>query len=268
MFEEADINKDGALDRDEFARVINTPSELEQWCTTLPLPKLLAACLEPALASTSAAAPGREAVRRVADLPPQAIQEAVADFSAAMGRLLPERVAGLRECFSEQDRLAAAGSNGSGVKFQTFPMNVGTAENFHKGLADRVGACSAAPPRGPVPAADAAARARAAGEPHPNLQVGMEKEHCELPGHNRPFKTNNYNISTTAEKEWGIVTGKIECPEADMKDTKGKTVRVIKRPEDLVRHPLAVKAKLLVFEVLALVSCAASRAVRAAPVSG
>ena len=117
LFTEAAIDSGSGLDRDGFFRAVNMPSELEQWCSTLPLAKLLAACLEPALASTSAAAPGREAVMKVADLPPQAIQEAVADFSAAMGRLLPERVTGLRESFSEQDRLAAAGA-----KFQIFTM--------------------------------------------------------------------------------------------------------------------------------------------------
>ena len=138
MFKQADINEDGGLDRDEFFRVINVPSELEQWCTTLPLAKLLAACLEEALA-TACAASDREPVRKVADLSPQAIREATADFIGAVSRLLPERVRELKECLSELDKLATEGADGSSAKFQTFPMNVGCADNFHKGMADRVG---------------------------------------------------------------------------------------------------------------------------------
>ena len=55
-----------------------------------------------------------------------------------------------------------------------------------------------------------------------------------------------------------IATGQTECPEEDRKDTKGKTVRVVRKPEELVNHPLAVKAKLLLIEVIALVSRAAA----------
>lgn len=135
-FKEAAVDEDGGLDKDGFVRAIGTPSALEPWASTLPLSKLLAACVEEALAS-AAASP--DPVRNVADLSPQQVNDVAADFSGALVRLLSEKAGELRECYSRQDRLAAAGSDGSGAKFQTFEMNVGTADNFHKGLADRVG---------------------------------------------------------------------------------------------------------------------------------
>ena len=89
------------------------------------------------------------------------------------------------------------------------------------------------------------------------MKLGMREEHCVLAGHDRTFTTGNYNLTTTPEKEFMIATGQRECPEEDRKDTKGKTVRVARRPEELVKHPLAVKAKLVLIEVIALVSRAA-----------
>ena len=97
----------------------------------------------------------------------------------------------------------------------------------------------------------------AAGEPHPNLEQGMRDEQCVLPGRDRTFTTGNYDLTTTPKKELDIATGQMECPEEDRKDTKGETVRVTRRPEELVMHPLAVRAKLVRIEVIALVSRAA-----------
>ena len=72
-----------------------------------------------------------------------------------------------------------------------------------------------------------------AGDPHPNLKRGMEEEHCEMYGHNVPFTTKNYGITTTPEKEYKIITGEIQCPEEDKMDRDGKIVRAIKTIEDL-----------------------------------
>ena len=134
LFKESDIDEDGGLDRDEFVRAISMPSELEPWASTLPLAKLLAACVEAALARAASADP----LRKVAALSAQEIDEVAADFSGAFRLLLEEQVDGLKKSFIEMDRKAAE-ADGSNSKFQTFEMNVGSAENFHNGLADRVG---------------------------------------------------------------------------------------------------------------------------------
>ena len=142
-FKEAAIDEDGGLDKDGFVRAISVPSALEPWSSTLPLAKLLAACLEAGLPS-AAASP--DPVRSVADLSPQEIRVVAADFSGALIRLLSEYVRALQECYGRQDKLAAAGSNGTGAKFQTFNMNAGNTGNFHNGLADRVGEKAASIP--------------------------------------------------------------------------------------------------------------------------
>ncbi len=136
LFKETDIDEDNSLDRDEFFRAINMPSELEPWASTLPLSKLLAGCVETALAGANELS---DPLRKVADLSTQEMDQVTDDFSGAFRLILEEHVKDLKCSFSEMDKLAAEGSDGSNSKFQTFEMNAGTVDNFHKGLADRVG---------------------------------------------------------------------------------------------------------------------------------
>ena len=95
----------------------------------------------------------------------------------------------------------------------------------------------------------------AAGEPHPDLAKGMRQEHCELPGHDVPFKTTNYGVTTTPEKEYKITTGETACPDDDKMDKKGKVARVIKMIEQLKTLPAAQAAGLAVVEIVAVVRC-------------
>ena len=136
LCEVAGIDEDAGLNKDEFIRLINMPSELEPWSSTLPLAKLLAACLEPVLARTPAVS---EPVRKVADLSTQEIHEITVAFSGALSLLLEDQAKELKMSYSLLDKLAADSSNGSNTKFQIFPMNAGNTANFYKGLADRVG---------------------------------------------------------------------------------------------------------------------------------
>ncbi len=72
-------------------------------------------------------------------------------------------------------------------------------------------------------------------------------------GFNVVFKTSNYGLTTTPQKEYEISTGKRPCPEKDMKDTKGRCVRVIRRIEELKRLKMCQKARLTDDEILAVV---------------
>ena len=85
------------------------------------------------------------------------------------------------------------------------------------------------------------------------MTKGMEDEHCAMYGHDVPFTTGNYDITTTPGREYRIATGALPCPEEDTKDKEGKAVRVIKRIEDLQRLPVSIDAGLLPIEILALV---------------
>jgi predicted ribosome-associated RNA-binding protein Tma20 len=69
------------------------------------------------------------------------------------------------------------------------------------------------------------------------------------------FKTTNYDITTTSEKEYEIAVGLRECPEEDMKDNERKNVIRKKRiVKDLVQERIAVDAGLGYWEVLTVVS--------------
>jgi len=103
-----------------------------------------------------------------------------------------------------------------------------------------------------------AEKAWCAGYPHPEIEKGMESEHCEISlGCDVEFTTTNYEIKTTPKREYDIARNVQECPEEDKKDKKKKTdkiIRKVKKIDELVEMPTAVQAKLTFFEVLAIVS--------------
>ena len=71
------------------------------------------------------------------------------------------------------------------------------------------------------------------------------------------FTSSNYGLTTTPQKEYEISTGMRPCPEEDMKDKKGRRVRVIQRIEELKKLKMCQKARLTDDEILAVV-CALS----------
>ncbi len=93
------------------------------------------------------------------------------------------------------------------------------------------------------------------GAPHPNFSKGIHDEHCVMWGFNFKFTTSNYGLQTTPKKEYEISTGKLPCPEEDMKDKKGRLVRVIRRIEELKTLKLCTKPEppLTDDEILAVV---------------
>ena len=91
------------------------------------------------------------------------------------------------------------------------------------------------------------------GAPNPNYSKGVKNEHCVMWGFDVEFMTSNYGLTTTPQKEYEISTGKRLCPEEDMKDKKGRRVRVIRRIEELKVLKLCQRARLNDDEILAVV---------------
>jgi hypothetical protein len=91
------------------------------------------------------------------------------------------------------------------------------------------------------------------GAPNPNFSKGIKDEHCVLWGFDVELTTSNYGLITTPQKEYEISTGQRLCPEEDMKDKKGRRVRVIQPLEKLKRLKICQKASLTDDEVLAVV---------------
>ena len=88
--------------------------------------------------------------------------------------------------------------------------------------------------------------------PDLNFFDSMKAEHCSRYGHNVPFTSANYGITTTPRHEWLLILepGKTK-PEKDSNEMRFN--RIIPNIYDLEKTELAVKAKLSLPEVIALV---------------
>ena len=136
-FQESEVDGGGGLDLIEFERIVNLPSKLEQWSSSLPLAKLLACCLQ---AADLSAEMKIDPVRSVSNLEPKALDLVAEEFCDGVKHLLKEQSSLLKHRYAALDRKANEAYDGSSNKFQTFSMSAGGADNFHNGLTDRVGA--------------------------------------------------------------------------------------------------------------------------------
>ena len=135
LFAELDVDRNGGLDFDEFVRAVRHPSDIETWCATLPLAKLLASCLESVKGSDESPDPIREMVSTLSSAD---AEKFAGEFYGGLRRLLEEKARELERWYKELDKKAAEASDGSNSKY-TFDISAGSAENFHAGLNDRVG---------------------------------------------------------------------------------------------------------------------------------
>jgi hypothetical protein len=74
-----------------------------------------------------------------------------------------------------------------------------------------------------------------------------------LPSCQAEFTTSNYGITTSPLKEYKIATGERPCPEQDMKDRHGRTVRTLRSVDALRTLEICIKAGLMDEEILAVV---------------
>jgi hypothetical protein len=91
------------------------------------------------------------------------------------------------------------------------------------------------------------------GAPNPNFTKGIKDEHCVMWGFSVEYTTTNYGVVTTPLKEYEISTGQRACAEHELKDKKGRRVRIIRRMEELKLLKLCQKASLTEDEILAVV---------------
>jgi hypothetical protein len=86
-----------------------------------------------------------------------------------------------------------------------------------------------------------------------DFSKGMKDEHCVMWGFNVMFKTSNYGLRTTPQKEYEISAGLRPCPAEDMNNKHGRRVRVIRPIEELKQIRLSQRADLTDDEILAVV---------------
>ncbi len=136
-----DLEGRGGLDFEEFKQaILQPPTEVEQWICTLPLSGLLTSCLPVHNCK------GDQPLRNFSTLDVATLDAVVEAFSGAARLLLAEAQTRLKAMFAELDAKAAAGaSDASGgapcvsSKFSTFDTDTGDAEDYHAGLASRIG---------------------------------------------------------------------------------------------------------------------------------
>ena len=118
-----------SLGLDEFRRAAEGPWSGEVWAQSLPLAQLLSDALP--------ACSGCHRLRAISSLTAEEIRAVAEGFSEALQRLLAERVEQLRDALAATD--GHTEGPGPHRKFEVVPMSCGRIEDFHGGLAKRVG---------------------------------------------------------------------------------------------------------------------------------
>ena len=81
----------------------------------------------------------------------------------------------------------------------------------------------------------------------------MRNEHTVRSGSKRKFTSSNYGLTTCPHDEFLYATGQRPCPEQDMKDRHGRTVRTLRSVDALRTLEICIKAGLTDDEILAVV---------------
>jgi Ca2+-binding EF-hand superfamily protein len=129
-FKCADLDEDGGLSLEEFRTAVRTRTQLEQWASALPLARLLARCL------TLKSGDLDDPICELTKLSEANLDEAVGVFCKGLRRILTEAQAQLKNSFAA---MKEQGLSDGHSKFQTFNMSSGNVEDFHLGLAQRIG---------------------------------------------------------------------------------------------------------------------------------
>ncbi len=221
LFRRADSDLSGSVGFNEFKRVANLPDDLEMLLSENGLKSFA-----PALRAHAPNGCNQlEAFRKVTT---DQMHAATTASLNSMEEQLRKVQKMLNQVCDAQERLKDLLDQEPG-KYQTRKMEIGSVEDFHKGLTDRIGA--------------------------PNLDYNrsMRAEHCTLGGHDYVYTTGNYKITTTPNQEWLYIVGdekgqRVPCPENAM----GHGRRIVPI-EDLLALPLAKRAKLTRAEMIAVV---------------
>jgi Ca2+-binding EF-hand superfamily protein len=131
-FIDMDVENNLALDIDEFRRALQKPFPIEQAVSALPLSRVISSSL-PGLHNL----PIDDHLEAFSKLSDEEVSAMTSAVSFELEKLLLEMVRNLRAGFEIQ-RSGAGGESGAGEKFSVV-LSGGRVEDFHAGLARRVG---------------------------------------------------------------------------------------------------------------------------------
>jgi hypothetical protein len=130
LFDSVDVNKDGALDFDDFKRVVSVSTDIQRLIQTLPISHMVA----DALPKES----GQDSVRNFCEITSEQVKIVCASLLPFLEKMLIEYAAQLKNAYEIMEKNRDGDSQYSS-KFELTPMSVGNIDNFHEGLASRIG---------------------------------------------------------------------------------------------------------------------------------
>jgi hypothetical protein len=144
----------GDLDAEAFRALVSETDPVQRWLQTLPLADVIAdslmdhvpsAGLDQRRQSSSArSAWGSDSILRlVSEVPPDQLTKVVTDAVSAIAQVLVDGAKALQQSLAVLDqRTKAAMDSKTGLsKFASIVPSHGTVDDFHRGLAGRVGDC-------------------------------------------------------------------------------------------------------------------------------
>jgi hypothetical protein len=132
-----DADRDGLIDFNEFAAAARRLSPIEAWCKQIPWWHAIADAIPPLAHSD-------QPLRAVALLTDAQIDVICAEALKSIRSDLRTKALELSTAMKKMEETTNAAA--AGAKFATYKASVGDADDFHKGLSDRVGASPPFPP--------------------------------------------------------------------------------------------------------------------------
>jgi ankyrin repeat protein len=215
----ADNNADGFVDLSEFKRIANLPDQLDMFLGDHGL-----SCVAPALRAHVGDA--RDQIGCLASLAVEQLDAAASASMTYLKQTLRRAQQQLQVVKFAEEKIRDQLDKEPG-KYQIRKMEVGSIDDFHKGLTHRIGS------------------------PNLRFEKTMFLEHCIFGGSSYEFTTPNYNVKTTPLNEWQYICGDDKCARVPCPDM-GYGRRIVSI-EELLQIPLARKAKLTRAEVIAVV---------------
>ncbi len=121
---------DTGLNFQEFTSLVSRPSPIEEWVRALPVIQLVADAMPKPDSCIST-----DQLRHLSDMTKDELTESCEIIMAYLKTILLEALAKLKEAYTKLDATVPDSNH----KFQMRPMSVGKIDDFHKGLAARIG---------------------------------------------------------------------------------------------------------------------------------
>ena len=125
------LNDDGELDFDNFLAFVAMPSPIEEWVRSLPFNQLIADAMPKDDSLHS-----KDQLRDLSRITEKQLEVSCDVIREHLLRILKEQLAILEDVY---DKWEIQKTDDNNAKFQISGMSVGNLENFHQGLAARIG---------------------------------------------------------------------------------------------------------------------------------